>query len=411
MTAQNMGPGSNRKTDILIAGGGLVGLTCALALHHELGGDVKILICDPAPPARSPTVRAYAIAAAGRTFLQSIGLWQSIAAEAQPVHDMVISDSRLHDPVRQPILTFTREAEGAPLAHLVDESQLVALARQAADAAGIEWIQDAVSAMETAPGAVSVTLASGTTVKAALLIAADGGNSRCRQLAGIGVIGWDYDQTGLVALIGHDRDHEGKAYQHFLPPGPFAILPMTGKRSSIVWNERRQDAATILAMDEDDQKRELERRFGAFLGRLTFLTPLRGYPLRFQLSRQFAGERIALVGDAAHIVHPIAGQGLNLGLLDAQALANRVAASARIGLDLADPSGLQAFERDRRADTVAKGFSMDALNRLFSNDLTPVRMLRDFGLGLVERMPQAKQFFMRSAAGSGKPGTGRSSNA
>ena len=394
-----------QPVDILIAGGGLVGLTAALALHRELGGDAKILICDPAPPARGGTVRAYAVAAAGRRFLDRLGLWAKIAPDAQPVTDMVISDSRLHDPVRQPILTFSREQEGEPLAHLVDESALVDLAREAVTAAGIAMRTDAVASLTQGSATIAATLASGVTVRAALLVAADGGKSRCRDLAGIGVVGWDYGQTGLVALIGHERAHEGKAYQHFLPPGPFAILPMSGNRSSIVWNERTQDARAILEMDADDQLRELERRFGAFLGRLTFLTPLRGYPLRFQISRNFAGERIALIGDAAHIVHPIAGQGLNLGLLDAEALARRVGEAARLGLDLADPAHLQAYERDRRADTVAKGFGMDALNRLFSNDLMPFRMARDLGLGLVERMPGVKRFFMERAAGDRKAGS------
>lgn len=391
--------------DILIAGGGLVGLTCALALHQAMAGDVRILICDPAPPAPARTVRAYAVAAAGRRFLEQLGLWKAIEAQAQPVHDMVISDSRLHDPVRQPILTFSREEDGAPLAHLVDESELVELARAAVSRAGIAIRRDAVAHFTDTKAAKDVTLTSGATIRATLLVAADGGRSRCRELAGISTVGWDYGQTGLVALIGHTQDHEGKAYQHFLPPGPFAILPMTGKRSSIVWNERTDDAAAILTMDAEDQLRELERRFGPFLGTLSFLTPLRGYPLRFQISRKFAGERLALIGDAAHIVHPIAGQGLNLGLLDAEALAKRVGEAARLGLDLADPVHLAAYERDRRFDTVAKGFSMDTLNRLFSNDLLPVRLVRDFGLGVVERLPAMKRFFMTRAAGPAKSGS------
>ncbi|MGL4811297.1 MAG: FAD-dependent monooxygenase [Beijerinckiaceae bacterium] len=386
-------------TDIVIAGGGLVGLTCALALHQELGGDARIIICDPAPPHVAPTVRAYAVAAAGRHFLQHLGLWSQIEADAQTVNAMVITDSHLHDPVRQPYLNFNRDEADVPLAHLLDEGQLVTLAREAVKTAGIITRQDAIDAFSADGAGVSITLKSGQTLRAALLVAADGAKSRCRELAGIGTVGWDYDQTGLVALVGHDHDHEGKAWQHFLPPGPFAILPMTGRRSSIVWNESKADAELILDMDEEDQLRELEQRFGAHLGTLTFITKLRGYPLRFQISRRFAGERLVLIGDAAHVVHPIAGQGLNLGLKDAEALARRVGEAARLGLDLADPAHLAAYETDRRFETVSMGFSMDTLNRLFSNDWLPLRLARDLGLGIVDRLPAMKRFFMREAAG------------
>ncbi|WP_342360146.1 FAD-dependent monooxygenase [Terrarubrum flagellatum] len=383
------------RVDVLVAGGGLVGAALALALRKRSGGAFNIAIADAAP-VRAAAGRAYAVAPASMAFLESLGVGQDRFA-AQPVLAMRITDSRLHDPVRPEFLTFER-AE-TPLAHIVDEAELATAVRAAALAADVQMLRASVVTIEQGVAGVAVTLGDGQRISAALLGAADGARSTCRMLAGLPVIDWDYKQTGLVATVSQERDHEGRAVQHFLPDGPFAILPMTGRRSSIVWTDARENAETMLALHPDDLASELERRFGAFLGALTLMTPLAGFPIRFQMARRFVGERIALVGDAAHVIHPLAGQGLNLGLEDADALSARIIAAARLGLDAGDAASLGLYERDRRAAVVGMGVATDLLNRLFSSDWTPARLARDFGLGLVDRAPGLKGFFMRRAAG------------
>ncbi|MGA7195696.1 FAD-dependent monooxygenase, partial [Roseiarcus sp.] len=226
--------------------------------------------------------------------------------------------------------------------------------------------------------------------------------SRLRTLAEIQTIGWDYDQSGLVATIAHERDHEGRAEQHFLPAGPFAILPLPGRQSSIVWNERRADARALLTLDPNDLVRELELRFTPKLGEIRLASRVEAFPFRFQLARRFIGQRLALVGDAAHLVHPLAGQGLNLGLRDVAALAEAIVGEMRLGLDPGAPAPLGSYERSRRFDIAASGMGMDAMNRLFSNDVAPLRLLRDLGLRLVDRAPQLKDFLIREAGGAGR---------
>ena len=211
--------------------------------------------------------------------------------------------------------------------------------------------------------------------------------------------GWDYGQSGIVTTVEHERDHEGRAEEHFLPGGPFAILPLKGRRSSIVWTERTPEAERIVALDDDGFHAELESRFGLKLGEIKAVGLRRAYPLSLRVARAFVGERLALVGDAAHVIHPIAGQGLNLGIRDAAALAECVTDAARLGLDIGAADVLERYQRWRRFDTVAMGIATDGLNRLFSNDSDPIRLVRDLGLGLVERMPFAKRLFIREAAG------------
>jgi 2-octaprenyl-6-methoxyphenol hydroxylase len=249
-----------------------------------------------------------------------------------------------------------------------------------------------------------VHLASGESLGAALVVAADGARSRLREQAGIGWVGWSYGQSGIVATIGHERDHGGRAIEHFLPAGPFAILPFpdradAGNRSSIVWPEATADAAALLALHPEDLLEELETRFGHQLGANQIETPAKAYPLSFGMARRFIGERLALLGDAAHVIHPIAGQGLNLGLKDVAGLAEAIVDAARLGLDVGSSAALAPYEQARRFDTVAMGVVTDGLNKLFSNDLAPVRLARDLGLGLVDRMPGLKDLFIAQAAG------------
>ena len=233
-----------------------------------------------------------------------------------------------------------------------------------------------------------------------LLVAADGADSKLRAHADISTYGRDYDQLGLVATIDHEREHGGVAEQHFLPAGPFARLPLSGRRSSIVWTEPRGEAEDLLALDADDALRALERRFTAKLGAIRFASPLRGFPLGLKIARRFIAPRFALVGDAAHRVHPLAGQGLNLGFRDVAALAERVVERMRLGLDPGDAATLEAYQRDRRFDVAASGLGMDVMNKVFSNDFVPLRFLRDLGLRLVDRAPMLKTALVGEAGGA-----------
>jgi 2-octaprenyl-6-methoxyphenol hydroxylase len=256
-----------------------------------------------------------------------------------------------------------------------------------------------VTEFTSRPDGVDVTLSDGRMIEASLLVAADGARSKLRERAGIATHGWDYDQSGIVVSVGHERDHHGRAEEHFLPAGPFAILPLTGKRSSLVWTEKRSEAARITALAAEEFHGELEQRFGLHLGEIKALDQPRAFPLGYFVARSFIGERLALVGDAAHVIHPIAGQGLNMGLKDVAALAEVVVDAARLGMDLGQADVLDRYQRWRRFDTMAMGLATNSLNLLFSNKSTLLRTVRDIGLGLVDRAPPLKSLFIRQAAG------------
>lgn len=396
---------------IVIAGGGIAGLSLALALKRALGAGFSIVVADPALGAAArPDNRAYAVAAAAQAMLQTLDIWDMIVATAQPITEMIVSDSRSGDVVRPVFLTFDGEVEpGQAFAHMVESAALVAALTEACREAGVVLRAEGVASFETSATGVTITFSAGDHLLARLLVAADGSRSRLREQAGIGWIGWDYGQSGLVATIGHERPHGGRAVEHFLPSGPFAILPLTdggrlGHRSSIVWTERAENLPALLSLDAVDMLAEIERRFGLELGDIVLESPVSSHPLGFGVARRFVGERLALLGDAAHLIHPIAGQGLNLGLRDVAALAETIVDAARLGLDPGTADVLESYERARRFDTVAMGAVTDGLNRLFSNDVTPVRLVRDLGLGLVDRLPGLKRFFIREAAGvSGAP--------
>ena len=219
------------------------------------------------------------------------------------------------------------------------------------------------------------------------------------QNARIATHGWTYDQSAIVTTVGHERDHGGRAEEHFLPAGPFAILPLKGNRSSIVWTEAKGEAERIVALPDDAFHAELEQRFKLHLGEINAVGARRVHPLGFFVARSFIAERIALVGDAAHVIHPIAGQGLNMGLKDVAALAEVIVDAARLGLDPGSAMVLERYQRWRRFDTVTMGIATDGLNRLFSNRSDVLRLVRDVGLGLVDRVPNLKRLFIREAAG------------
>ncbi len=271
-------------------------------------------------------------------------------------------------------------------------------------APGSEFERVAGTVARWSPGkrVAELSLADGRRLRARLAVAADGARSKLRTLAAVPAYGWDYDQSGIVATIAHERDHEGVAQQHFLPAGPFAILPMPGLQSSIVWNEPRAEARALVALEPEDFLRQLELRFTPKLGELRLASRVEAFPFRFQIARRFVGERLALIGDAAHVVHPIAGQGLNLGLRDVAALAESIVAEMRLGLDPGAPGPLATYERARRFDVAASGMGMDVMNRLFSNGFGPLRLLRDLGLRLVDRAPALKDLMIVEAGGAGR---------
>jgi 2-octaprenyl-6-methoxyphenol hydroxylase len=282
---------------------------------------------------------------------------------------------------------------------MIENRHLIDALVQRAEAEGIDLRATSVTDFVTRPDQVDVTFSDGGVVEASLLVAADGARSRLRERAGIVTHGWDYDQSGIVVTVGHERDHGGRAEEHFLPAGPFAILPLKGNRSSLVWTEKRSEAARIVGLSDDEFHGELEQRFGLHLGEVKALDRPRAFPLGYFVARSFIGERLALIGDAAHVIHPIAGQGLNMGLKDVAALAEVVVDAARLGIDLGQPDVLDRYQRWRRFDTMAMGLATNSLNLLFSNQSTLLRTVRDIGLGLVDRAPPLKNLFIRQAAG------------
>ena len=309
-------------------------------------------------------------------------------------------NSKLDDAVRPTFLTFGGEVEeGEPFAHMIENRHLVDALVAKARELGVELRATAVVDFTHSARAINVRLADGDTVAARLLVGADGARSQIREQAGIATHGWNYDQSAIVTTVAHEREHNGRAEEHFLPSGPFAILPLTGKRSSIVWTEHKREAQRIIALPDADFHAELEKRFGLQLGEIEVVGPRRAFPLGLFTARAFIAERLALIGDAAHIIHPIAGQGLNMGLRDVAALAEAIADAARLGLDIGADDVLERYQRWRRFDTMTMSVATDGLNRLFSNHSDVLRLARDIGLGVVERIPALKRVFIREAAG------------
>ena len=416
------------RGDVLIAGGGFAGLTLAIGLRQALGPSFSVTVADPTLGAsHAGDERASAIVAAARRLLDTIGIWQAVAGEAQPILDMVVTDSRLDDAVRTAFLTFAGEVEpGEPFAHMIENRRLIAAFEAKAKETGVECRRTAVArfsypghegearapdgsrtrfsggareAVHRSAQHVNVELANGDAIAARLLVAADGARSSIREGAGIATHGWSYGQSAIVTTVGHERDHGGRAEEHFMPAGPFAILPLKERRSSIVWTETALAAERIMALPDAGFRAELERRFKLHLGEIKALDKPRAFPLSYFVARSFVAERLALVGDSAHVIHPIAGQGLNMGLKDVAALAEVVVDAARLGMDLGGADVLERYQRWRRFDTMAMGVATNSLNFLFSNQSTLLRTFRDIGLGIVDRTPPLKNLFIRQAAG------------
>jgi 2-octaprenyl-6-methoxyphenol hydroxylase len=398
--------------DVLIAGGGFAGLTLAIALRQALGDRFAIAVADPGlgRAVAADDERASAIVASVRRLFETLGVWQRVASDAQPILDMAVTDSRLGDAIRPTFLTFAGEVEpGEPFAHMIENKILVEALTAKAGELGIELRSAAVTDFslttagdDNAPAdrhCIDMRLSDANALSARLLVAADGARSTIRSKAGIATHGWGYGQSAIVVNVAHTRDHQGRAEEHFLPAGPFAILPLKGNRASIVWTETTAEAERIMVLPDAEFDAELERRFKLHLGEIKVIGKRRVHPLGFFVARAFIAERIALVGDAAHLIHPIAGQGLNMGLKDVAALAEVIVDAARLGLDPGALDVLERYQRWRRFDTMAMGVATDGLNRLFSNRSDVLRLVRDVGLGLVDRMPALKRLFIREAAG------------
>jgi len=389
--------------DILIVGGGLNGPCLALALS-QAGLSSIVVDALPEPVRDDPGFdgRGYALALASVRMLQALGLWEGLAHNAQPILEIVASDGRAGEGPSPFFLHFDHaEIEEGPMGHMLEDRYLRhALLSHMKATPGITHLSEArVVAQDTEGGAARITLEDGRALTGRLVVGADGRKSGTAERAGIRRTGWDYGQTALVCAIAHEKPHNGIAHQFFMPPGPLAILPLPGNRSSIVWSERHDEAARIDALDDDGYLAALRPRFGDFLGEISLAGARFTYPLNLTIANAFVAERLALVGDAAHGVHPIAGQGLNLGFRDIGALAEVLADARRRGEDFATLDVLERYQSWRRFDTASLALATDVFNRLFSNDNPLLRTVRDLGLGAVNAMPGLRRGFIREAAG------------
>ena len=384
--------------DIAVVGAGAAGLAFAAAVKREAGLRLKIALIDAAPASREGRLRTVALSPGSQALLERVGAWEALRDKAQPILEMAIYDGTTRDAVRLEQLHFANP-DRSPLAYMAFNDDVTAALGGAAE--GVERITGAVEGFAPGPFVATLKLAGGEEARARLIVAADGARSKLRALADIATSGWPTRQAGIVATIAHEREHEGRAEQHFLPAGPFAMLPLKGRFSSIVWNERPEEAERLCAAPEAEFIEELERRFSPRLGALKRVGEARAFPLEFRFARSYVAERLALIGDAAHLVHPLAGQGLNLGLRDVATLAEVVVEQLRLGLDPGAREPLAEYQRRRRFDALTSGLGMDAMNRLFSNDVAPLRSLRDLGLRVVDRAGPLKRALIAEAAGGG----------
>ncbi len=390
-------------TDIVIVGGGLNGPALALALAQT--GHRVVVIDALEQGARKDAGfdgRAYALALASQQLLHATGVWDRVAEHAQPMLEIKVTDGHAGAGPSPFFMHFDHaEIEEGPMGYMVEDRHLRRAFLEAMDGEpGITQISGkTVVAQSVDPAGVSVTLDDGGTVTGRLLVGTDGRKSGTAARAGIKRSGWDYGQTALVCAIRHELPHHGIAQQFFMPPGPLAILPLTGNRSSIVWSETHATAAEINALDDAAYLQALRPRFGDFLGDIALEGARFTYPLNLTIADSFIGDRLALVGDAAHGMHPIAGQGLNAGLRDVGALAETLTLAARRGEDIGSQLVLERYQQWRRFDTATLAVATDVVNKLFSNDNPLLRLGRDLGMGVVDAIPGLRRNFVREAAG------------
>ncbi len=395
--------GMAHDTDVLIAGGGLNGCSLALALAQA---GLSVTLVDPLPAETRGDAafdgRSYALSVASTRALKAIGLWPQLADEAQPILGIRVSDGRAGQGPSPLSLTFDHaEIEDGPMGHMVEDRHLrpALLDAMAREGRLTQITGVATTSQQVDASGVTVTLSDGRRLTAAVLVGCDGARGPTAGRAGISRTGWEYRQTALVAAVGHERRHGGIAHQFFMPEGPLAILPLSGNRSSIVWTERRDRADRINALSDEDYLAVLRPRFGSFLGDLSLAGDRYTYPLGLGLANAFVADRVALAGDAAHRVHPIAGQGLNAGLKDVATLAEVLVEAMRRGEDIGRIDVLERYQGWRRFDVTTLAVATDGFNRLFSNDNAVLRLGRDLGLGLVNRLPGLRRGFIREAAG------------
>lgn len=389
-------------TDVVVLGGGLAGLSMAAALATA---GVPVVCIDRDSPDRQAgddfDIRTTAVAYASMKVLEGAGVWKHMEPDAGPILDIRVADQFSPLFVHYDHTELTWDGKNQPFGWILDNKDMRrALFARAKELPGLHHLApaQAVSIERNRSGA-TVKLADGRVVKARLVVGADGRRSLARESAGIKLRSWAYDQSAIICTIRHSEPHNGVAVEHFLPNGPFAVLPMTGNRSSIVWSEKRSLVDMYLKMPEDQFIDELTRRSGGYLGDIELVTRRDAWPLSVLLAERFIAERVALIGEAAHAIHPIAGQGLNLGLRDVAALAEVIVDAHRLGLDVGSPEVLARFQRWRRFDTVLLAVVCDGLVHLFSNNIPPIKLARDVGMAVVNRLPPLKRFFMRHAMG------------
>ena len=390
-------------SDIVIAGGGLNGPALALGLAQK-GFTVTMIDARPKRARADSNFdgRGYALALASKRLLDAIGVWDAVAKDAQPMRDIKVSDGRAGQGPSPFFLHFDHtELEEGPMGFMVEDRFLYRafLAAVEAEERIATINEDSVVAQDIYDDGVTISLQSGKALNAGLLIGCDGRQSGVAKRAGIKRTGWGYGQTALVCAIDHELPHNGVAHQFFMPPGPLAILPLPGNRSSIVWTETDETAQTINALSDEDYMEVLRPRFGNFLGEISLAGARFTYPLNLTVANEFVAERIALVGDAAHGMHPIAGQGLNAGLRDVAAMVDVLTEARQRGEDIASPLVLERYQQWRRFDTHAMVAATDLTNKLFSNDNPVLRMGRVIGLGVINRLPGVRRRFIREAAG------------
>lgn len=400
-----MSNGRGFDADVILSGGGLVGQTLALALDQA---GLSVAVIDASKPSDTLATtfdgRAFAIAFASYRMWRALGLGDQLDEVAQPIEQIMVTDGKLGRGPSLLHLHFDRAEmrdTDEPLG-LMLEARHVRMALDSGVKArpSIKMFQPmSVSAIERDPAGATVTLADGQKLRAPLLVGTDGRRSFVRGAVGIRTIGWDYPVTAIVATILHEKPHDAVAHEFFLPNGPFAILPLKGNRSNIVWAEPRAAAEALLKMNEADFLAELTKRFGTFLGELSLEGPRFGYPLSLQMAERMIDQRVCLAGDSAHGIHPLAGQGLNLGLKDCAALAECIADGVALGLDPGDVSILERYQRWRRFDNVTMALGMEFFDKLFSNDIKPLRAARTLGLAAVNAVGPARRFFMKYAGG------------
>lgn len=392
-------PPENELFDVTVIGGGMVGMTAAIGLARH---GFQVAVVDRAPVGDLTAVeydgRSSALAFATCRMLDALGIWDHMAPFAQPINEIRVSDgpSLLH-------LHFDHKALGdGPLGHMVENRHTrLALFERVKSFDNIRlFMEQSVSSIETAAEETTVSLTSGITLHSKLLLGADGRNSMVRKKAAISVSTFEYQQHGIVCSIEHEISHQGIAHERFLPSGPFAILPLTGNRSSLVWTEKSHLVDTIMGLSDRAFTAEIQRRTGDFLGDIKPIGGRWAYPLTLQYADTYTDTRLVILGDAAHGIHPIAGQGLNLGLRDVAALIETLSDAATVGLDIGSEQTLDTYSSWRHTDNAALISVTDLLNRLFSNDIGPVRTARDVGLAVVEQIPPLKNFFMSHARGT-----------